>query len=220
MHTPFHPLLLTAGILTGIWACQTPAAAPSRADALLRYFHPMAAADTLRFEIEDDNGPTPAGDTIPNALFFPAIDPALLAEIDYLADSTESVVSGKQRFPLNDSVDACLVFIDRAWFRHQSLLQYNKRRHAFTDRTTVAEFYGGDGGQVLTGSWVLDVDGDGQKDIIRRDIEHSMIPVADSAREVMHESALLLRWQGERFVEAPLSDTAWTIKHFPIRSMW
>lgn len=211
------PLLAALAFLVLI-GCRTQVLQP--APVLLNYFTPTAAADTLRFEIDSgDEAPVPA-DTIPNSLFFTALPPAWLQEIDYLADSAQATVLGRQRFPLDDSTDICLVDIRQFWFKHLSVLLYDRQQQHFTARITVAEWYGGDGGQALTGSWLLDVDNDGDKDLLRREIDHTLIPEGDSAREVFHESALLLAWKGGRFVEQPISDTALIVKQFPIKSMW
>lgn len=203
--------------------CQpTAPAGPPRPADLLAYFKPMAAADTLLFEVEPEQGYTDAhGDTIPNALFFTLLDSALLNEIAHIADSSEALVLGLQRFPLNADVEACLVDIRQFWFQHRSLLLYDRRQQKFTARTTVAEWYGGDGGQVLVGSWLVDYNGDGHRDLVRREIQHALLLTEDGdARDLVDESAVLLLWQKDRFVEQPLSDTASVVKQFPIRSFW
>jgi len=216
---PFLDKYLFPVALLCLLACRSPV---KRTESpLLSYFQTATPADTLRFEIAEDGADAPiAGDTIPNSLFFKTIDPVFLQEIDYIADSAQALVLGRQRFPLNDSTDACLVDIRQFWFQHQSLLVYDKRSQSFTGRVTVAEWYGGDGGQVLTGSWMLDYDGDGDKDLVRREIEHSSRPDGDEVREDFYESALLLMWEAGRFVEQPVSDTALVVKRFPIRSVW
>ncbi|MCC6460945.1 MAG: hypothetical protein IT260_10775 [Saprospiraceae bacterium] len=209
-------LVLALAVIAGAGFCRP--ARPSALDQLLTYF-PPTARDTMLFEVEQDEG-LPEMDTIPNALFFGLVGPALMRDIDYLADSASAVVLGRARFPLNDSILLFWVDIRQAWFQHQSLLAFHTQQKVFTNRTTVAEWFGGDGGQVLTGAWMLDYDGDGVKDLIRRDIEHAMIPEADTAREMTHESAMLLKWSGMQFREMPLSDTALVIKQWPIRSFW
>ncbi len=181
------------------------------------YFQPLRPGDTLHVEIEGDSV---AGRIIPNALFFQTVPPAWLQEIDYLADSSQAVVYGGQYFSIDDSLTAYWVKLEQHWFQHHSLLLYNQRQQAFTDRITVAEWYGGDGGQVLTGSWLFDFDGDGQKDIIRREIQHTMLPGEEEPVERIEESATLLLWKNGHFVETPLPDTAAIIRRFPIRSFW
>lgn len=193
---------------------------PKPESTLLSYFKETTPQDTLRFEVSQQDDPPPTGDTIPNSLFFTAINPAFLAEIDYLADSAGALVLGKQRFAIDAQFDACIVDIREAWFQHQSLLVFDKQLKSFTNRVTVAEFYGGDGGQDLTGSWILDYDGDGDKDVVRRDIGHSIIPEADSVREIQQESASLLLWNAGQFVEQPVPDSAAMVRRFPIQSFW
>jgi len=160
------------------------------------------------------------GDTIPNALFFKTIPAALLQEIDYLVDSSANVVLGRQRFTLNDSITACWVDLQYSWFQHQSFFLYNIKQQRFTDHITLAEWYGGDGGQLLTGSWLFDYDGDNRKDIVRREIQHSMMMQADTVLERNEQAATLLLWKNGHFMETPLKDTAAIIKRYPIQSMW
>lgn len=195
---------------------------PASPTALLNYFRPVTAVDTLVFEVEqEDEHAEAANDTIPNALFFSVLDSALLSEISHVADSGSAVVLARRRFPLTDEVEACLVDIRQFWFQHQSLLLFDRRKQAFTGRVTVAEWYGGDGGQDLTGSWLVDHDGDGRLDLIRREIQHTLRPTDDGeAIDETYESAVLLAWRQDRFVEQPLSDTMLLVKRYPIRSYW
>jgi len=213
-------LFLLAGLLQ-FAACVDPAR-PHTPESMIQYFRRVAGADTLVFEVEqDDEYAEAANDTIPNALFFSVLDSALLAEISHVADSATAVVLARQRFPLTNEVEACLVDIRQFWFQHQSLLLFDRRKNAFTSRVTVAEWYGGDGGQVLTGSWLVDHDGDGQRDLVRREIQHTLRPDdKGEAIDETHESAMLLAWREGRFVEQPLSDTMLVVKRYPIRSFW
>ncbi|MBK9338103.1 MAG: hypothetical protein IPM98_16770 [Lewinellaceae bacterium] len=216
-----NPFYLLLGLLPTLSGCQNPGKQASSTE-LLNYFHPTAATDTLLFEVEHAEGRTPAiGDTIPNSLFFTVLDSVLLSEINYVADASGAVVLAGQRFPLSTDFEACIVDIRQFWFQHQSLLLYDKRQKTFTDRATVAEWYGGDGGQILTGSWLVDYDRDGHKDLVVREIHHTLRPDDQGeTHDETHESALLLLWRADRFVEQPLSDTALVVKRFPIRSFW
>ncbi len=214
-------LSLCLAVFLPAWAACQKTGKPAPAD-LVAYFQPVAAPDTLIFEVwQQEALASTVGDTIPNGLFFTVLDASLLSGIAHVADSAEALCLARQRFPLNTEVDACLVDIRYHWFQHQSLLLYNRRLGVFTDRVTVAEWYGGDGGQELTGSWLLDYNGDGQPDIIRQLIEHSLrINEMGEAHETQHESAVLLLWQNGRFAEHPLPDTSFLVKQFPIRSFW
>ncbi|MDZ4680128.1 MAG: hypothetical protein SH848_17405 [Saprospiraceae bacterium] len=199
-------------------SCQRPSLPKER--ALTDYFRLQVLTDTLLVEISEETEVPEAGDTIPNALFFSVIPPTLLQEIDYLADSAGAVVLGRQHFPLESDVEAYWVEIRQFWFKHHSLLVYDKTHKIFTDRITIAEWYGGDGGQVLIGSWLFDVDGDEKTDILRRDIQHSLVPDGETILERTEESAALLLWKNKQFTETPLPDTAAAVRRYPIRTLW
>lgn len=176
--------------------------------------------DTLHLELSDDAVSAQLGDTLAQALFFQTLD-TLLQPIDYLADSSSCTAIALQRFELNQQYDACLVQINQFWFKHQSILLFDKAQQKFTQRTTVAEWYGGDGGQILTGSWLFDYDQDGDKDLVRRVIEHSSMPNEEGGiEEKMAESAELLLWQKNAWVKVPVKDSIDLVKRYPIHSAW
>lgn len=214
--TPFRSLFLAS-----IWllnACRLPA--PANDPHWSVFFRPLPERDTLHVEVSDETDSLVASDTIPNGLFFSTIPQALLQEIDYLADSSEALVLGRYHFPLDNHMEGYWVEIRQFWFQHHSLLLYDKRRKSYTGRITLAEWYGGDGGQILTGSWVFDFDGDGDQDIIRREIQHNMVPDGDTILEQTEESAMLLLWENGRFKDTALQDTAEAVRRFRIRTLW
>ena len=188
--------------------------------AIQTYFSSHPLPDTLRLEIGDLAEDISQGDTIPNALFFSAIPSGLLREMDYLTDSTQSLILARQHFSWDEHLEAYWVDIRQNWFRHQSLLLYDRHRQTFVAHVTVAEWYGGDGGQIMTGSWLLDYDGDGRKELLRREIEHTMVPDGEGFKDLFHESAVLLVWQNGRFIEQPIEANSMIAKHFPLRTPW
>jgi len=210
----FHFVCLC--LLTFLVACHT--SRKIQPTELLAFFKNIPTPDTLRIEVDDED--IEVKDTIPNRVFFSNIPTALLQPIDHLADSSSSVVISRQKFTLDGNMAAYWVEIRMAWYHHHSLFLYDKSKQRFTDRITVAEFFGGDGSQILTGSWLFDFNGDGKKDIVRRDIQHSMVPKDDEPLELIYESASLLLWKNGRFEDAPFQDTAAMVRRFPIRSFW
>lgn len=211
-------ILLWGLLSTGLAACRQAVATPN--PAFFACFHPLPSSDTLHVEVYDETDSLASGDTISNALFFKTIPPALLQAIDYLVDSSQSIFLARQSFPLTTNTTAYWVEIRLSWFQHHSLFLYDNKKGAFTDRITLAEWFGGDGGQVLTGSWLFDFDGDGKKDIVLRVIQHSMIPNGEEVEERTAESATLYLWKNGRFVETAQKDSLGMVKRFPIRSFW
>jgi hypothetical protein len=211
-HRSFFAALFALGLLA---ACNRPTPSPDA--ALLGYFQPATLSDTTHLELPDEDV---AGDTIPTALFFSTLGP-LMQPVDYIVDSTSSTVVALQRFSLNERYDGCLVHLTQNWFKHQSVLLFDKQTQRFTDRFTVGEWYGGEGGQILIGSWLFDYNGDGSKDLVRRSIEHSMTPTPDGeAEEKFFESGELLLWQKDTWKKTTMKDSAVLVKNYPIRSVW
>ncbi|MCS6929838.1 MAG: hypothetical protein NZM43_10115 [Saprospiraceae bacterium] len=221
----YLPYFLTFGVTVVLCltlACRTSTSPASDQADLLAFFAPQPAADTLRIEVPNENEPDPGGDSIPEALFFRLLDTALLHEIAHVAEpGAVDRICGLKRFALSANVEGCLVYIRQFWFKHYSLLLYDKRKRAFTGRITLAEWYGGEGGQILTGSWLLDYDGDGDRDIIRRVIQRAIFTSNNhEVQEATNESAEVLLWRDGRFEVLPAPNEAELVKRFPIRPHW
>lgn len=217
--TQFPLIRLLCFAAVGLLAtCRQPV--PAGRGDVTAYFRPLPPVDTLLVEVTDSSDDSAVGDTIPNGVFFGSIPPALLEEIDYLADSSQALVLARHHFAMSDDFEAYWLEIRQFWFRHHALLLYHKSRKTFTDRITLAEWYGGEGGQVLIGSWIFDFDGDGKKDILCRDIQHSMVPNSDTLQERTAESVSLLLWKNGQFTITPVRDTAALIRKYPIRTLW
>lgn len=213
----FFPSIFLVIAVAGWFAC----ARTSTPDAVLAGSFPVAAlSDTLHLEFPEESAAANLGDTLPRTLFFQTLD-TLLLPIEYLADSSSCTAIALQRFELNSQYDACLVQINQFWFKHQSILLFDKAKQKFIQRITVAEWYGGDGGQILTGSWLFDYNQDGNKDLVRRMIEHSsMLNEEGELDERITESVELLLWQKDGWVNTPVKDSTVLIQKYPIRSFW
>lgn len=199
-------------------ACTRPTPSPDA--AILSYFQTTTLSDTTHLELPDESLTPINGDTIPTPLFFQTLGP-LMQPVDYIVDSTSSTVVALQRFSLNERYEGCLVHLTQNWFKHQSVLLFDKQTQRFTDRFTVGEWYGGEGGQVLIGSWLFDYNGDGNNDLVRRTIEHSMTPTPEGeAEEKFFEFGELLLWNKNSWQKTTVKDSAVLVKNYPIRSVW
>lgn len=211
-------LLLVFSVSCWHFSCTPSNTVGTQSKTLPDYFQPIPSQEVIRFEVTQGDTVI-QGDTISNSLFFSQLETRLMNDVPYLDNSGELTVIGRVRFPLTENVDAYLVDIRQNWYQHQSLFMFDKQKSAFTARQTVAEFYGGEGGQILTGSWLTDYDKDGNKDLVRREIEHWIILEEENTRDTMAEHGKLLLWKNGQFVETA-ADSAALVKKYPIRSMW
>lgn len=213
----FLRLFSAALLVLGLFAACTRHTPPTPEAEVLAYFPNTTLSDTTHLELPDE---ATSGDTIPTPLFFRTLG-ALMQPVDYVVDSTSSTVVALQRFSLNERFDGCLVHLTQNWFKHQSLLVFDKQTQRFSDRVTVGEWYGGEGGQVLIGSWLFDYNGDGNKDLIIRSIQHSMTPTPEGEpEEKFFESGELLLWNKNSWQKNTVKDSAVLVKNYPIRSVW
>lgn len=213
----FLRLFSAALLVLGLSAACTRHTTPTPEAEVLAYFPKATLSDTTHLELPDEDV---SGDTIPTPLFFQTLG-ALMQPVDYVVDSTSSTVIALQRFSLNERYDGCLVHLTQNWFKHQSILLFDKQTQRFSDRVTVGEWYGGEGGQVLIGSWLFDYNRDGNKDLISRSIEHSMTPTPEGEpEEKIFESGELLLWQKDTWKKTTVKDSAVLVKNYPIHSVW
>lgn len=207
------------GCLSLLTACDTPGTVHQT--ALSPYFQRLHPCDTIRVEVLAEDEYLSSGTTIPNSIFFKEIPLHLLADIDYIADSSQALVRGYYYFSLNKSITAYWVETRLSWYQNHSLFMYDNARQQFINRITLAEWYGGEGGQVLTGSGIFDYNGDGKWDIFSKEIQHSMhLDVNDEPVEHIEEYVQVLIWEKDHFEKLPITDTLEVSRQYHIRSYW
>lgn len=180
-------------------------------DKFAKLFPVQPLPDTLVFTISDADAVI-ASDTIPHPVFFRELPSDMYADIEYAVDSAYSTVLARGRFDLSPQYEMLWADIRYAWFQHQSLLLYDKKAKRITDRITVAELYGGESGQIITGAWLLN----GQQ-IVQRQASYStrLTETEEVERSVEHYVSLW-KIEGGRFIEQPVQDTAKWIREFPM----
>lgn len=184
--------------------------------AVVDYFPAMDLADTMRFEVFPD-GDTSGAVRIPTSAFFRKMPTRLMNEIQYFDNTAPLYVYARGRFPFAEGKEALLADLRQNWYQHQSLFIYDSAIDSITARSTVAEFYGGDGGQITTGSYLLDLDGDGDRDLVRREVERWIDTSGGEAVENVAHHVSVFHWQDGNFIEAPIADSAALIAAFPIQ---
>lgn len=202
-----------------IFSCEENSKTSSKEEkAVVDYFPAMAVTDTMLFEVFPD-GDTSGTTRIPTSAFFRKMPTRLMNEIQYFDNTAPLYVYARGRFPLAEGKEALLADLRQNWYQHQSLFIYDAAADTITARSTVAEFYGGEGGQITTGSYLLDLDGDGDKDLVRREVERWIDTSSGDAVENFAHHVSVFHWQDGDFREAPIADSAALIQAFPLKSV-
>lgn len=208
---------LLLSVLT-ISACQKKPVSTESND-FLNYFKPLSPQDTLVFDVANDgneDNEVPRRDTIPTALLYAQVSDSLREPISHLLEVDAPHFASLGRFALDEKQDALLVNLDVSWFKNQSLLIFDKNLQKVVALLPVAEFYGGDGGQILRKSWLIT--SDGQKQWVARESQHTMQIKGDNEEptHLYEDWGKLYTWQNGAFREVPVQDSAALIRQFPI----
>lgn len=180
-------------------------------------FSMIAAKDTLVFAVEMGEGTEatlPTMDTIAADVFNKIVPDSFRTKIEHILDGGDPVITRLGRFNLDADHDALGVNITAFWFRNQSILIFDKKKQQIVGLLPVAEFYGGDGGQILRQSWLLS----SNKEIIVRESQHAlrMEENADEPTDSYEEWVARYHWNQGAFVEQPTPDSTDLIQHFKI----
>jgi len=205
-------------IFTG-WGCHSgnsniPVSIPP---ALLSYFTPVSPSDTLHFFFENDPSPSNAKE-IPLPILYEALDSTLHREIGYDSEGTEITAWAHNLFPIDEHYDAALLEIQEFWYEFKYLLLFSKASNQFTGIIPVNEFYGGDGGQIRSESWLFF---ENTPKLLTRFSEHyldmSAVGAGGDPKDLYAESVRLQEWQGSDFIDVPVRDSSRWIKDFVVK---
>jgi hypothetical protein len=108
----------------------------------------------------------------------------MLAEYNSYYDSAGTNFYPFFRFELDKDLEAYYIGQSDSWVLHNSLFIYSKSQDKFIKNCLASSIDGGDGGQQLLDSWVLDWDGDGKKDLLTR-IHDQWIRMDPESEEVI-----------------------------------
>lgn len=199
-----------------LWACGNKTDKQAATEKTLPdYFSEISAMDTVRFEVFPD-GDTSGTIRIPTSLFFRKMPTKLMNEILYFDNSEPLRVYGRGRFSISEGKKALWVDMRQNWYQHQSLFIYDQALDTILSRITLAAFYGGEGGQIINGSYWFDQDGDGDKDLVQREIEHWLDTRGAEPADRFTHTVGVFAWENGQFSPAAVADSAALIAAFPI----
>lgn len=216
MRLTFFFIAITIAI-SGMSCTENKPSSVSEEKSIVEAFPEMALSDSMGFMVFPD-GDTSGGVRIPTSAFFRKMPTRLMNEIQYFDNTAPLYVYARGRFAMPEGKAALIADLRQNWYQHQSLFIYDAAADTITSRTTVAEFYGGDGGQITTGSYLVDLDGDGNKDLVRREVERWIDTSSGDAVEKFAQHIEVFHWQGGDFRTVPVADSAAMMKAFPLKS--
>jgi hypothetical protein len=213
----FFPSLLGSLLLLNIIACHTEPEPSTPPQYLYAKFQAITAADTLHIGLDSTAGKS--GEDISATLFLAAIDSSLFADMIYEPDTFDFQAQAHWKVPLDKNYDACLLGMQQAWFKFKYLLIYSKSSKSFVDLLPAAYLFGGDGGQIVSESWIFDLKT--KPTVVSPIQEHYMRwldPDAEEPQIIDSKDISLLQWSDGTFEDVPIRDSSRYIRIFP--SFW
>lgn len=122
-------------------------------------------------------------------------------------DIKDSRFYATYRFYLTSKLEVLLLreFHDGGQEHHIHYLVYDHSKNNITEAVKLSYAYGYEGSSGAMESWILDLNKDGQKDILTRSWSHSYI--GRDALEVSHDSTVISIWKENELIQTGISDT-------------
>lgn len=194
------------GAVTLMPSCQQPTA--DQPTQSLYALFPVHAEDTLYALFRPDSS-LGRGD-IPQQLLHEAIGDSLIAVINPEYDSTITTWQAQARIDWDATRVACLLTSETSWWVHGGLIFYDKQSGRFTSAFPVSLLYGGDGSQLMQESLILDIDGDGDRDVVTYELFHALRVEEEEMIDVNERHLQVHTWVGDGFQsEVPADSLRW-----------
>ncbi|MFN7119902.1 MAG: hypothetical protein ACK4TA_24115 [Saprospiraceae bacterium] len=194
---------------------------PAKQNTFADFFPTLSSQDTLVFAVEAGAGTEASlasADTIATDTFYRYVPDSLRASIAHILDGGDPVIVALGRFDLDAQYEGLGVDIKAFWFRNQSLLVFDKQQQQVVGLLPIAEFYGGDGGQILRASWLIAAP-DKEKMLLMRESQHAL-RIDENTQEMNDtyaEAVARYVWQNGRFAEQSVADSTALIQAFPVK---
>jgi hypothetical protein len=206
----FAALLLVQVCCTGPAPVQTPL------QQLLSHFPARPGRpDTLHCFLADSTG----GIAISDTLLKTVLDSTQFESLHF--DTGEARFWALGQILFADSLLAGLVQTEEFWFGKQSLLVFDLKQQKCLGMVELSHFYGGDGGQTASESWLFS--GKNPPQLFVKTAQHGFI-MADNPtgepQEYLDESGQLLQWNATGFQPVPNPDSLLFLRRFSMNREW
>jgi hypothetical protein len=209
-------LFILAALLMVSAMCKRIVPVQSPVNQLLTHFPARPDwPDTLHCFLEEE----PTGVTISDTLLKIVLDSAQFERLHFGTGEAQFFAMGQFRFA--EGLSAGIVRTEEFWFGKQSLLVMDHRKQKCLAVVELTHFYGGDGGQTASESWLFHNKMPPQ--LFVRSAEHGFSysdTTAEEPKEYLHESGELFQWEATQFRSVPNPDSSLFLRQYRMHRTW
>jgi hypothetical protein len=162
---------------------------------------------------------SPAGVPISDTLLKTVLDSTQFESLHYGTGEARFWALGQ--FPFEGGLSAAIVQTEESWFGKQSLLVFDLQQTKCLAVVELSHFYGGDGGQTASESWLFRKKVPLQ--LFVKTAEHglSVSPgSADEPQEYLREPGQLFQWVKQEFQPIPNPDSSLFVQQYRMHRTW
>lgn len=171
--------------------------------------------DTLHCFLTDSSAGFPLSDTLLKTV----LDSAQFENLHF--GTSEARFWALGQFPFADGLSAALLQTEEFWFGKQSLLIFDLRQQKCQAVVELSHFYGGDGGQTASESWLFRSDVPPR--LFVKTAEHGFVlpdDETDDPREYLREYGRLFQWEINQFRPVDNPDSLLFLQQYPMHRTW
>lgn len=162
---------------------------------------------------------SPVGAPISDTLLKTVLDSAQFESLHYGTGDARFWALGQ--FPFANGRSAGLLQTEESWFGKQSLLVFDLRQQKCVAVVELSHFYGGDGGQTASESWLFRSKVPLQ--LFVKTAEHGLTlsgTSTDEPQEYLRESGQLFQWDAKQFRPIPNPDSSLFLQQYRMHRTW
>lgn len=210
-------LWITLAILLFIGtACTRPAPTQTKASQFLTHFPSRTdLSDTLHCFLEE----APTGTAVSDTLLKTVLDSTQFESLHY--GTGEARFSAVGQFAFAEGLTAVLLRTEEFWFGKVSLLVFDLQQQKCLSVADLSHFYGGDGGQTASESWLFKSKVPPQ--LFVKTAEHGFAlseTATDEPKEYLRESGQLFQWEAKQFHPIANPDSSLFLRKYGMHRTW